>query len=92
MRRESKIFHHKRLSDVVNVLKNVDNTSRPKLTKMKAHDLLLFSQLLLLNIAFFVVFTRYEPCLPNPLKSENEGDKGSSRSTAVNVANGSNLG
>lgn len=39
MLRQSKIFHHKRLSDVVNVLKNVDNTSRPKLTKMKAYDL-----------------------------------------------------
>ena len=51
---------------------------------MKAHDL--FSRLLLLNIAiFFVVFTRYEPCLLNPLKSESGGDKGSSRSTAVNV-------
>lgn len=56
MLRESKIFHHKRLSDVVNVLKNVDSTSRPKLTKMKAHDL--FSVLLAItpNIAFFGSF------------------------------------
>jgi len=81
---ESKIFHHKRLSDVVSVLKNVDNTSRPKLMKMKAHDLFSVLPAITPKHSLLVVFTRYEPCLLNPLKSENAGDKGSRRSTAVN--------
>lgn len=52
---------------------------------MKAYDL--FSVLTAVtpeHTFFFVDFTRYEPYLLNPLKSENGGDKGSSRSNAVN--------
>lgn len=56
MLRKSKILHHKRLSDVVNVLKNVDNTSRPELTKMKAHDLFSVLQAITPKHSFFSLF------------------------------------
>lgn len=52
---------------------------------MKAHDLFSVLPAIAPKHSFFlVVFIRYETRLPNPLKSENGGDKGSSRSTAVN--------
>ncbi len=56
MLKKSKISRHKRLSDVVNVLKNVDNTSRPKLTKMKAHDLFSFLPAITPKHSFFRCF------------------------------------
>lgn len=75
------IFCYQLLSNVVSILKNDKYTLRFKIAEMKAH--VFFSQLSPMNIVFFADFINHKSCLLNPLKSENRGDKGSSRFSAV---------